>query len=147
MNSRMKRVGLVALALSLSTATFAMAEETPYGYEAASSAECTTDYPVFESFEDGSAGCFRTDTPALREWEPGEYERTMLSDPEYDVEETLVTLGITREEAVSRGWLPGEHDELADRHMLESLWLIETNEEAWDALPTPTKPSLPKAGV
>lgn len=55
----------------------------PYGYDAAGPEECTAEFPVFQSFEDGSAGCFREDTPALQPWEPGEYESSLLNDDDY----------------------------------------------------------------
>lgn len=116
-----KRVGLVGLTLTLGVSVIGVQAYADEGYEAGSSAECTTEFPVFETFEDGSAGCYREAEP---EWQPGEFERIMLNDPEYDQDETLRTLGVTYEEAVALGWITVE--------------------------PTtgPTaKPGLPKAGV
>lgn len=141
-----KRTSLVGLALliggfSAVNAVNAVAESLdspPYGYTAFSSADCTAEYPVFETFEDGSAGCYREAEP---EWQPGEYERIMLNDPEYDQQDVLDSLDVTYEEAVAFGWIAG--GEYAPEDTSEQDHSVEepTTE------PTTAKPGLPKAGV
>lgn len=51
-----------------------------YGNEATSPAGCTAEFPIFEVFEDGSSGCFATDTPGLQEWEDGEFEEALAKE-------------------------------------------------------------------
>lgn len=59
----------------------------PYGFNASSPEECTAEYPVHVLFEDGSAGCYRADTPGVREepWEAGEFESLLLESEGYDL--------------------------------------------------------------
>lgn len=94
----------VAAVLAMSPLGVAHADGE-YGYTATSPKECTADYPLFEVFEDDSAGCFRMDTPGLEGWAPGDFEQAILNDPQYDTHEALAILGITYDEAVEYGWL------------------------------------------
>lgn len=128
-----KHTSLVGLTLLIGgfSAVNAVADpldSPPYGYAASSPAECNDEYPVFETFDDGSTGCYRGPEP---EWQPGEYERLMLNDPQYDQQDVLESLGVTYEEAVAFGWIAG--DEYAPEEP--------TTE------PTVAKPGLPKTGV
>lgn len=43
-------------------------------------ADCTAEFPTFESFEDGSSGCFKADLPGLQEWAPGEFEKALARE-------------------------------------------------------------------
>lgn len=57
----------------------------PYGFNASSPEECTAEYPIHRLFEDGSAGCYREDTPGLGVWEAGEFESLLLESEGYDL--------------------------------------------------------------
>lgn len=76
----------VVLVAGMSTAH----ADGPYGFNASSPEECTPEYPVHRLFEDGSAGCYRADTPGVREepWEAGEFESLLLESDGYDLSPT-----------------------------------------------------------
>lgn len=94
----------------------------PYGFNATGPEECTAEFPVYQSFEDGSAGCYREDTPGLQPWQPGEYESALLADNDY-------------------AWSPEERAELEAATEGTPYESPKT-----EAKPTQHRPSLPKTG-
>ena len=79
-------IAAVALGASLTTGTLFVntAHAESNGYEAQSASECEAPYTSFETFEDGSSGCYR---PGSGDWAPCEFEVAMMSDPDYAGEE------------------------------------------------------------
>ena len=78
-------IAAVALGASLTTGTlFADTAHADNGYEASSASECEAPYTSFETFDDGSSGCY---LPGSGEWAPCEFEVAMMSDPDYAGEE------------------------------------------------------------
>lgn len=86
----------IAAVIALSPVALANAD---YGMDATSPAECTTEFPLFEKFEDGSSGCFATDTPGLQEWEPGEFEEALAKEGWEGSDEPLREYEAAEEEA------------------------------------------------
>ena len=78
-------IAAVALGAALTTgALFVDMAHADNGYEAATASECEAPYTSFETFEDGSSGCY---LPGSGEWAPCEFEVAMMSDPDYAGEE------------------------------------------------------------
>lgn len=75
--SKLTRISGAALALALTLSATSLAHAEDYGYDAESEIKCSVWFPVFRTFDDGSSGCFRADTPGLQEWAEGEFEAAL----------------------------------------------------------------------